>query len=724
MCEIYLSVTTEDVGFATVYPVRKAGASMSGTKRIATNLRSQRGHMFAWVPVCLAVGIGLYFSLRFEPIDPLYLGVGLLGLTGLIATRWFHELLAPLVIAISLICIGFSIAAIRTNALEAPVLGWRYYGGIEGRIVGMDRSASDAVRITLDTVKLDKVSPRRTPKRVRISLHGDAALGIAPQPGMKVMTTGHLSPPSGPVEPDGFDFQRHAWFGQLGAVGYTRVPVVGLERAASDWRLWIFHVRMAISERVRVVLKGDVGGFAAAVTTGDRSGIGQDALGYLRASNTAHLLAISGLHMGLLSGFVFTVLRLILIFLPHIGPRIPARKVAAGGALLVSTAYLAMSGGNVATERAFVMVAVALCAVMLNRRAISLRAVAIAAIIVLSLRPEALLGPGFQMSFAATTALVAVFGWMRESGVQIGPKWIQPFVLVVISSGIAGLATAPIGAAHFNTLAHYGLIANLLSVPLMGLVIIPSAVLAAVLAPVGLEAIGLHIMGFGLRWILGVAEWVAQLDGARGYVMGPSSSVLPILAIGALWLILWQGRVRMLGIIPMMASFIIWAGGERPLVLIADNGSLVGVMTQRGRALSKEKGAGFVARNWLENDGDPSTQMASARLWGAGDKRVKTVQSDRFDLVHLIGKKAVEAQQTCKAGQIIIASVKIERKLGPCLVFDPETLRVHGAIGLYTSAQRVKMISARDVSGDRIWSAWPKERPTKKADQKIRLTLK
>ena len=145
------------------------------------------------------------------------------------------------------------------------------------------------------------------------------------------------------------------------------------------------------------------------------------------------------------------------------------------------------------------LVAVALIAIMLNRRAISLRAVAIAATIVLVLRPEALLGPGFQMSFAATTGLVAVFGWMRDGAVQVGPKWAQPFVVLVISSGVAGLATAPIGAAHFNSIAHYGLVANLLSVPLMGLVIIPSAVLAAILAPFGLEEVGLWAMGFGLQ---------------------------------------------------------------------------------------------------------------------------------------------------------------------------------------------------------------------------------
>ena len=697
---------------------------MSGIDRVVTAMLGQRGHMFGWVPVCLAAGIGIYFSLRFEPVTPLYVGAGIFGGTGLLLAKRFGEVLSPIVIGICLVGIGFTIAAWRTHSLEAPVLGWRYYGAIEGRIIGMDRSASDAVRITLDQVRLDRVSPSRTPQKVRISLHEKAAQGIEPLPGMRVMTTGHLSPPSGPVEPGGFDFQRHAWFGQLGAVGYTRVPLIGLAVAAEDWKLWVFQIRMTISARVREVITGDVGGFAAAVTTGDRSGMSQEALSDLRASNTAHLLAISGLHMGLLSGFVFASLRLFLIFLPYLGPRIAARKIAAGGALFIAAAYLALSGGNVATERAFIMVAVALIAIMLNRRAISLRAVAIAATIVLVLRPEALLGPGFQMSFAATTGLVAVFGWMRDGAVQVGPKWAQPFVVLVISSGVAGLATAPIGAAHFNTIAHYGLVANLLSVPLMGLVIIPSAVLAAILAPFGLEEVGLWAMGFGLRWILLVAGYVADFEGAKGYVAGPSPLVLPVLSIGALWLILWQGRLRYIGLIMMAASFMIWARHDRPLVLIADNGSLLGVMTDQGRALSKEKGAGFVARNWLENDGDPSSQLVAASLWGTGMKRTKVAQVGAYEFVHLIGKKAVSEFDRCQSDQIVIASVETQRDFGNCTVHDPKTLRNSGSIGLYMQGDEAVFITARDISGDRIWSAWPSNQPSKKADQKTRPILK
>ena len=153
-------------------------------------------------------------------------------------------------------------------------------------------------------------------------------------------------------------------------------------------------------------------------------------------------------------------------------------------ALLLAAGYLALSGGNVATERAFVMVAVVL-AVMLDRRAFSLRAVAVAAVVLLVLRPEALLGPGFQMSFAATTALVAVFGWLRDRPGALGPRWLRPVSALVISSAVAGAATAPVAAAHFNQIAHFGLIANLLSVPLMGVVVMPAALAAAALMPLG-----------------------------------------------------------------------------------------------------------------------------------------------------------------------------------------------------------------------------------------------
>lgn len=655
----------------------------------------QRGHLFPWVPVCLAIGIGAYFSLRWEPELPVYVTLSVTGCLSFALARRFPGAWSPLAVGAALIATGFCLAGARAHSVAAPVLDWRYYGPIEGRVVGLDRSASDRLRVTLDQVRLERVAPNRRPNRVRISLSDDAVEVV---PGQRIMTTGHLSPPQGPVEPGGFDFRRHAWFKELGGVGYTRNPIMTIAPPQSGRNgMRVFAWRMSASDRVRAILPGDVGGFAAAVTTGDRSAVGQGALTVLRTSNLAHLLAISGLHMGLLTGFVFTLLRMGLSLFPALALRAPVKKVAAVGALLAAAAYLALSGGNVATERAFVMVAVMLGALLFDRRALSLRAVAVAALIVLFLRPEALLSPGFQMSFAATVALVAVFGWIRDREIRPSARWVRAVLGLVVSSAVAGAATAPIGAAHFNTLSHYGLIANLLSVPLMGMLVIPAAVLAACLMPFGLDWIGFHLMGLGLRWILSVAHRVSEFDGAQGYVLQPASSVLPLLAIGALWVILWQGRARHLGVGPIVAAFWIWSQAERPTVLIAESGGLVGVMTEQGRALSKPRGSGFVATVWLENDGDAADQKLAANRW-PGNGHIPHAKVGPMRLLHVPGKRAARSLTECSAGQIIVSAVPVAIN-GPCRVFDPEKLRETGSLSIDANG----ITAANTVSGTRLW---------------------
>jgi competence protein ComEC len=227
--------------------------------------------------------------------------------------------------------------------------------------------------------------------------------------------------------------------------------------------------------------------------------------------------------------------------------------------------------------------------------------------------------------------------------------------------------------------------------------VIPAAVLALVLAPLGLDWIGLWAMGLGLDWILGVAHWVAAIDGARGYVIGPGGWVLPLLALGFLMLILWQGRLRWAGLAAMGLSFVLWHGASRPDVLIADTGGLVGVMTPDGRALSKAKGADFVARNFLENDGSGASQQAAAKLWQAGS------------LVHLSGKRAVAAFDSCTADQVVVATAVAAQLVGQgCLLFDPPRLKETGAVALRKAGTGWQITTARQTSGERLWTAWPK----------------
>ena len=673
--------------------------------RISDALLAQRDNLFGWVPVCLGAGIGLYFTLGEEPALISFAIGGVIGLALLVLARLANTAIAPLILAAVLVLAGAGLAKWRVEAVSAPVLTFRYYGPVEGRLVNVDRSASDAVRLTLDNVVLARMSPERTPAKVRISLYGSQPF-TQYDPGDILILTGHLSPPAGPAEPGGFDFQRHAWFLGLGAVGYTRTPVLRLAvPKVQGFATQVFSLRMTISQAVQAAMPGETGAFAAAIMTGDRSGMGQGTLTDLRASNLAHLLAISGLHMGLLTGFVFAVIRYGLALFPSIALRWPTKKVAAVCAMIVGAFYLLLSGGNVATERAFIMVAVMLVAVLLDRRALTLRAVAIAAVIVLVWQPEAITGPGFQMSFAATTALVAAFAGLRRFDLSRLPKWTRPILSVVVSSFIAGLATAPFAAAHFNQIAHYGLIANLLSVPLMGILVMPAAVLAVCLAPLGLWGIGLWAMELGLRWILFVAGFVAAQDGALSHVWAPSPWVLPLMTLGLLWVLLIKGAARFAGLGMVACAAVLWFQTERPALLVADDGGLLGLQTDAGRALSKPRGSGFVAGIWLENDGAPVTQeQAADRVGLATDGRRLTVDLRGWQILHVTGKTALADLDGC-AGADILISNQTDAVDRPCSVFDIRRLRETGSLALNVAQNGdLHIETAHHIAGARPWN--------------------
>lgn len=668
-------------------------------------LEVQRGHLMPWIPVLMGMGIGLYFQAPSEPGAAVYGGVICALVLLALCMRRYGPRAVPVLMVFFVILTGFGLAGLRAHLVSAPVLGFRYYGPVEGRIVVIDRSSSDKVRLTLDRVVLDRMSPHRTPARVRVSLHGQQGF-IAPEPGMTVMLTGHLSPPQGPVEPGGFDFRRMAWFSQVGAVGYTRSPVLGVAPARStDAGMWIHRLRLRISGAVQNLLPGETGAFAAAIMTGDRSGMGQGALQDLRSSNLAHLLAISGLHMGLLTGFVFAAMRYALVAVPWIGLRLAVKKTAAMAALLAGGFYYLLSGGNVATERAFIMAAVMLVAVLFDRRAITLRAVAMAATIVLVLRPETLTQPGFQMSFAATTALVAVFGQMREIDLPRLPKPLLPVIALIVSSAVAGAATAPVAAAHFNRIADYGLLANLLSVPLMGAVVMPAAVLSACLWPLGGAWIGLAIMRPAIDWILGVSHFVSDLPGSVTPVVAPQPAVLPVFALGMLWVILWRARGRWIGVIPAILSFVLWSQADRPPLLVSATGGLIGLMTENGRSLSKPKGDGFSAQSWLENDGDLADQETASRRPGLSREPGQVVADiDGVRVIHLSGRGMLDrVAKACETADLVVLAREVPGPK-PCLVMDAVNLRNTGALAVYQRAGKMHLVPTDVPDKARLWS--------------------
>jgi competence protein ComEC len=449
------------------------GARRSGDKEKAFNvikalLLRQQSQYFLTLPVALGIGISTYFGLRSEPAW--WVAALLLCSIAVLICLALVRIAPRALILLAMMLIGFSVAWFNAETSGAPKLNWRYYGPISGIVVKVDRSQSDKTRITLAQVYLSRFDQSKTPKYLRVALHGLADFRTY-SIGEHVALTGHLQARQGPVEPGGYDFRRRAWFDQLGGVGYTRSPAVLIAKPAyGSISQYIDRIRQDLARHLRQNLS-EHGDFAAAILVGDRSQLDQLAVDSLRRSNLAHLLAISGLHMAIVTGTIFAGLRLAIAAIPYIALRINSKKLAATYAIAAGFIYLFLSGANVPAARAFIMVAVMYTAMLLDRRAISLRSVAISAIIILLLRPQELLEPGFQMSFAATTALVTVFvSLSRTRLLRFNP--IGSFILtLMLSSFVAGAATAPFSAFHFNQFSNFGLLANILSVPLMGAVV-------------------------------------------------------------------------------------------------------------------------------------------------------------------------------------------------------------------------------------------------------------
>ncbi len=666
---------------------------------------AQRPVRALWLPVSFGTGIGIYFALKVEPAAGVVSFLAVFGALALIAGLRLGFLLALIGIG----CLGFANAAWRTERVGAPVLGWYYYGPVEGRVVGVDRSASNALRITLDRVYLPGVAVERTPARVRFSMHGEVAEAV-PEAGARVAGQVRLGPPGAPVEPGGFDFRKYAWFHRLGAVGYARDPVVTIgPPEVSGVAVRLLALRMAMADAIRAHMPERTGAFAAAILTGDRSAIDPDLLVDLRASNLAHLLAISGLHMGLLTGIVFAAIRYGLALVPMVALRVPAKKIAAGVALVAGFGYLALSGAAVATERAFIMAAVVLVAVMLDRPAFTLRAVAIAAMIVLIRTPESLTEAGFQMSFAATTALVAGFNELRRypwwQGLAYGRgRWVRPVLMVAFTSAVAGMATAPFSAFHFNQFSQFGLLANVLAVPVMGMVVMPAAVLTFCLWPLGLSGIGFWLMDRGIAFILWVAGWVAGLDGALRLVPSGPPMVLALVSLGGLFLLLWQGRLRFAGIVPVAVALVMWHGTERPDVLISENGRLVGVLGTEGRALNVARGHGFAAETWLENDGDAVDQAAAAErpMTERGRQETRVALAGFGELVWL--NAAEPGPEPCAAGTLVVAPKWEAAPEGACVFIGKAALEREGATAIWVEEEGLRSLGANPVAGRRPWT--------------------
>ena len=430
-----------------------------------------------------------------------------------------------------------------------------------------------------------------------------------------------LRPPAGPVLPGGYDFARADFYEGVGGSGfaYGAAKPADIGEAPLGIRLAtpVARMRQTIRERIVAALPGDNGQIAAALVMGDRRGISETTQDAMRASGLGHILAISGLHMALVAGAAFWLIRALLALSPTLAINRPIRKWAAAAALGVAAFYLAISGSGVSTERAFVMLAIMLIAVMIDRRAITLRNVALAALVVLVIEPESVLTASFQMSFAATLALVAgyeairdradralIVADLRERGVT-SRFWLSTRGLL-LTSLIAGLATTPFAIYHFQRAAPLTLFANLAAMPVVGLIVMPMAFFAVLLMPFGLEQLPLTAMGWGLDWVVAVARTAAEWSAGWGGVpMAPVSALLLVVA-GFLWLALWRETWRLAGLVPIAAAVPILLLTPRPDILVDESGLTAAVRGADGLyRIINTKEDRFAVETWLRADADP-----------------------------------------------------------------------------------------------------------------------
>lgn len=697
-------------------------------QRLGSLWADERPAAALWTPVLFGLGAQIYFWAASEPSVWLLLAGPIAPF--LIWTIFWRRLAAfrLLGFALTLVGLGFSWTGTRAQLAAAPVLTTQIDATVEGVIRDVERTQSGRPRLVLDDLVIFGVVERATPRVAQISLLRERDIeGL--RPGARVSVFAHLGPPGGPVEPGGFDFRRVAWFEGLGAVGYARgapveIPVEGRPGLIRRIALALARDRAAVSAGLRERLPGETGAFAAAVSVGDRAGITRDSLQALRDSNLAHLLAISGLHMGLVTALVFGAVRVALALTPIVARRWRTKRAAAIIALGAATAYLLLSGASVATQRAYIMAVVALGAVILNRPAITMRALATAALAILIVRPESLAHVGFQMSFAATAAIIAGFDFARERGwsarfIEKGPAGrFGGYVLALAATSfLAGTATAPFAAFHFNQMSHYGLAANLVAVPLMGFVVAPAGLIASALAPFGLEAPALWVMGRGIEAILVVARFVAGLDGATRPVQATAPVVLTLIVFGGLGLCLGRRAVRGLGAALAIVGLAIWVAADvRPLALAAPEGRLLGVMGPEGRRLDHASAEGYAAGVWLQRDGDRAEQEEAAARGGfergyagaivelANGWRIANVLSrtpDRERLDELCAPRTVVLAPG--AGFYPGAPDMTE---GGCLFYDRPTLDRAGALSFDLDGDGIRIETAAGLAGDRLWTRW------------------
>lgn len=675
-----------------------------------------------WTPVALGCGCALYFGLQREPqawvawvLLPLVAGL-------LVALRWSAWRATTMALALSACAVGgFAVAKFRTEAVKAPVAqaGARPQA-IEAWVVDIAQPGQSGQRLLLAPIRVGDWPAEATPVRTRVTLRPDMAL---PRPGEAVSLLAIVNPPPPPASPGSYDFARDAYFESVGAVGLAlRAPEAIAPAAKAPWRLRLTMAvnatRWALTQKIVAALGPETGGLAAAMTTGHEAFIPREQVDNLRAAGLAHIISISGLHMAIVGGFAFAFARLVVAAWPWLALRVPGKKVAALVGLAAVGGYLLLSGAPPPAERAAITASVAFAAILVDRQAISLHALALAAMAVLLLQPEAVTEPGFQMSFAATAALVALAEiWPRPvkeisvpwaiRAVQGAATWTLASIAV---SFVAGLATGPFAIQHFNRVSTWGLFANLAVAPISSFLMMPGLALGAALTPLGLGQAPLEVAGWSIGLMNQIAAWAAAAPAAQIVVPSAPDWVLPVSFLGLLFVCLWKGALRWAGL--PLALAILWAPRPpAPDVWISADGSAVAVREGREAVLLRPDVKLFGAELWSRRRGltpliseEERDRRFACDAWSCAPNAGAPVRlAAAWNLKRPL--KAGRLEELCAGADVVVLRNAFRPEAcAASLVLTGEDFAKGGSVELYRAGAGWRIVWAQDLRGRRPWT--------------------
>jgi competence protein ComEC len=667
-----------------------------------------------WLPVFFGSGIALYFALTVEPPAGMGLLAALLAaaLAGPLRRRpgWRDA-----AVALAFLAAGFAVMQ-EARREDGTAMLQRRIGAarLTGTVVDVD-AAERGWRVVVAPDRLPGIAADETPRLVRIHIPPASDRLV---PGDRLSARVRLYPVPPPVLPGGRDLERELYFRGIGGVGYSFGGARRIGAAADGgWRLWLLRLRGEMTRRINAALPGSTGGVASAVITGKRGQMSEEVKQAFRNSGLSHLLAIAGLHLGLVGGFVFFAVRGLLALVPWIALRFPIKKIAAAATLLALFCYLMISGAAIPTERAFVMNGIVFAAILIDRLRLSMRICAVAALVVLLLAPASLVGVSFQMSFGAVVALIAVYEtWGARLGrlFHSGPPLHRALGYcgaVAVTTLIVTLGTEPFAIYHFHHIVLYSPLANIVAVPISALWTLPWGVVACLLMPFGLEKLALIPMGWGIDATIRVAELVAALPGNIWAAPRLPMAGVALVALGGCWLCLWQGRWRIWGAAGIAAGLATMLLARPPDIVLADFGRLLAVRAPGGGYFVAPGAERFTRSLFAQETGaallpwpKPGSAPAGSLDCRTADRCFYKAAGRRIALV--TGEDGLPV--LCWTVDAIVARVPAGfRCRGRIPVADRIDNWRWGAVALWIEKGGVAVESANGRRGDRPWVPHP-----------------